>query len=74
MGGVHKVEVVGFDADGWVIQNSFGPHLGNRGFERVTYGKCRLSRPWHLALTENQIVRRSLSPPMLMPVMDVLIG
>ena len=43
-GGLHTVEVVGFDAEGWVIKNSFGPLWGDRGFGKVAYGECRLFR------------------------------
>ncbi|WP_110970688.1 C1 family peptidase [Pseudomonas huaxiensis] len=43
-GGYHTVEVVGFDASGWIIKNSFGPKWGNRGFGKVAYGECLLFR------------------------------
>jgi C1A family cysteine protease len=43
-GGLHTVEVVGFDTEGWIIKNSFGPKWGDRGFGKVAYGECLLFR------------------------------
>jgi hypothetical protein len=40
---LHSVCVVGFDAVGWIIKNSYGPLWGDgRGYATVAFGSCGL--------------------------------
>lgn len=40
---LHSVCVVGFDADGWIIKNSYGPDWGDgHGFATIDYASCGL--------------------------------
>jgi C1A family cysteine protease len=34
----HGITLVGWDKDGWIIKNSWGPKWGDQGFLRVKYG------------------------------------
>lgn len=38
----HSVCVVGFNSNGWIIKNSFGPTWGVGGFVVIAYGTCGL--------------------------------
>lgn len=42
----HAVVIVGYDADGWIIRNSFGPMKPNhhRGYFKVLYGDCGIDQ------------------------------
>jgi C1A family cysteine protease len=40
---LHSVCVVGFDARGWIVKNSYGPDWGDgSGFANIAYGFCAL--------------------------------
>ncbi|TFI59807.1 hypothetical protein E2493_02945 [Sphingomonas parva] len=40
--GNHAVCVVGYDEEGWIVKNSWGPDFGEMGFFRIAYGECGL--------------------------------
>ncbi|HEX3366052.1 C1 family peptidase [Phenylobacterium sp.] len=41
----HVVCIVGFDATGWIIKNSYGPGWGRQGFATIRYGDCGIGAP-----------------------------
>ncbi len=42
--GGHAFAIVGYDADGFIVQNSWGPEWGNRGFGLLSYGDWLANR------------------------------
>jgi C1A family cysteine protease len=53
--GLHNVMVGGYDAEGWLIKNSWGPSWGNNnGWFRLAYGACGIDTKfpfWDLSIT-----------------------
>jgi C1A family cysteine protease len=39
---LHSVCIIGFDAQGWIIKNSYGTNWGVGGFATIAYGTCGL--------------------------------
>lgn len=35
--GGHAISIVGFDKDGFIIRNSWGPYFGNKGYTHLSY-------------------------------------
>lgn len=42
--GGHAVRIVGWDAEGWIIANSWGTDWGDHGYFRMKYGTCNLEK------------------------------
>lgn len=40
---LHTVAVIGYDAQGWIIKNSFGPEWGDAGCAKIRYGDCGIN-------------------------------
>jgi Papain family cysteine protease len=61
----HAITIVGYNADGFIIKNSWGPNWGNKGYAVVSYDYHRLFAKRMLAIKKVQFVpqpQKALSP------------
>jgi hypothetical protein len=58
----HAVTIVGYNADGFIIKNSWGPGWGNKGYAVVSYDYHRLFAKRMLAIKKIQFVPQPKAP------------
>jgi hypothetical protein len=65
----HAVTIVGYNADGFIIKNSWGSRWGNNGYATVSYDYHRLFAKRMLAIKKVRFVRQPAKP--LGPLTDL---
>lgn len=58
----HAVTIVGYNADGFIIKNSWGPNWGNKGYAVVSYDYHRLFAKRMLAIKKVRFVPQPQKP------------